>query len=140
MFDTVVEKVIAEIDQLDPKQQKEVFEHLEKKVNGKRQPGAAITPKIVAEDIGKDRSKPPEFPFTPRVIGTYEPKDRTKEDEWLRLHRDEYAWQWVALDGDRLVGHGHNLKEVAETAKQNGVDDALFVRVEPSDALPWAGF
>lgn len=82
----------------------------------------------------------PELPITPKFIGTYMPKDRTKEHEWLRLHCDEYARQWVALDGDRLLGHGYNLKEVAEAAKQNGVEDALFVRVEPSDALPWAGF
>jgi hypothetical protein len=75
-----------------------------------------------------------------RIAGTYTPKDRTKEHEWLHLHRDEYAWQWVALDGNRLVAHGYNLKDVAETAKQNGANDALFVRVEPSDALPWAGF
>ncbi|MGH9766713.1 MAG: DUF5678 domain-containing protein [Blastocatellia bacterium] len=81
----------------------------------------------------------PQLPVTPQIIGTYTPKDRTKEHEWLRLYRDEYAWQWVALDGDRLVGHGYDLKKVAEDAKQNGVEDALFIRVEPSDALPWAG-
>lgn len=140
MFDTVVEKVIAEIDQLDSEQQKEVLERLEKKVNGKHQPDDAITPKFIGEDNVQDRLKPPEFPFPPRIVGTYEPKDRTKENDWLRLHSGEYAGQWVALDGDRLVGHGHNLKEVVKTVKQNGVDDALFVRVEPSDALPWAGF
>lgn len=82
----------------------------------------------------------PELPRAPKKIGTYPPKDRTKEHEWLRLHRDEYAWQWVALDGDRLVGHGYDLKKVAEDAKRNGIEDALFIRVEPSNALPWAGF
>ncbi|MGH9937988.1 MAG: DUF5678 domain-containing protein, partial [Blastocatellia bacterium] len=49
----------------------------------------------------------PELPITPKIIGTYTPKDHTKEHEWLQLHRDEYAGQWVALDGERLVGHGY---------------------------------
>lgn len=140
MFDTVVEKVIAEIDRLDSEQQKEVLEHLEKKVNGKHQPGAAITPKIVGEDIVQDRSRPSEFPFTPRVIGTYEPEDRTKEYEWLQLHSDEYAGQWVALSGERLLGHGYVLKEVMKEVEQTGITNALVVRAEASDAPPFAGF
>jgi hypothetical protein len=48
MFDTVVEKVIAEIDQLDSEQQKEVLEHLEKKVNGKHRSGAASVPETAS--------------------------------------------------------------------------------------------
>ncbi len=139
MFDTVVEKVIAEIDQLDSEQQKEVLEHLEKKVNGKHQAGATVTPKIVGEDIVKDRSKP-ELPFTPRIVGTYEPEDRTKEHEWLRLHSDEYAGQWVALSGDRLLSHGYVLKEVMKKVEQTGITNALVARAEASDAPPFAGF
>ncbi|HZF41110.1 MAG TPA: hypothetical protein VE715_19965 [Blastocatellia bacterium] len=79
MLDTVVEKVIDEIEQLSSEQQKEVFEHLKKKVNGKRLPDPIITPKIVGEDSANNRLKPPEFPFTPRIVGTYEPEDRAKE-------------------------------------------------------------
>jgi Family of unknown function (DUF5678) len=84
--------------------------------------------------------KAPSTQPTSRIVGTYTPKDRSREDEWLSQHRDEYAGQWVALDGDRLLAHGTNLKEVAASAQQSGVTDALFVQVEPSNALPWAGF
>jgi Family of unknown function (DUF5678) len=140
MLDTAVEKVIAEIDQLSSEQQKEVFEHLEKKVNGKRLHGSIITPKTAGEDSAKNRLKPAEFPITPRIIGTYEPEDRTKEHEWLHMHSDEYAGQWVALSGDRLISHGYALKEVMEKVEQEGITNALVVRAEASDALPFAGF
>jgi hypothetical protein len=67
-------------------------------------------------------------------------KDRAREADWLRKHRDEYAGLWVALDGDSLIASGDDLKQVAETARQQGVPDALMMRVEPSGSLPFAGF
>jgi len=80
-------------------------------------------------------------PFVPRIVGqsSNAPKDRSREQAWLEQHRDQYADQWVALDTDRLLGHGVSLKEVAAAAKQAGVSDALIVRVEPRDALPYVG-
>ncbi len=80
-------------------------------------------------------------PFVPRLVGhsANAPKDRSREQAWLEQHRDEYADQWVALDADRLLGHGASLKEVAAAAQQAGVSDALIVRVEPRDALPYVG-
>lgn len=140
MLDTAVEKVVAEIERLSSEQQKEVLEHLEKKVNGKHLHGPTITPKIVGEYSAETRLKPPEFPFAPRIVGTYEPEDRTKEHEWLQLHGNEYAGQWVALSGDRLISHGYVLKEVMEKVEQMGITNALVVRAEASDALPFAGF
>lgn len=78
--------------------------------------------------------------FTPRIVGETAPaKDRSKEQAWLTAHRGDYAGEWVALDGDRLLGHGSNLKEVAEAARDAGVKDALIARVESSHALPYIG-
>jgi len=117
MSDATLERIIAEIRSLSP-EQREQLRHL---LNG--------TP--VASN------RPPEPPFTPRIISTNAPiKDRTKENEWLRQHRDEYARQWVALDGDRLVSHHSDGKVVIDEARQNGFPDALIVFVEPSDAPP----
>lgn len=59
---------------------------------------------------------------------------------WLTEHRDKYAGQWVALDGDRLLGHGYNLKEVIDAAEKAGVKDALLIDVEPSNQLPYMGW
>ncbi|MEW6210829.1 MAG: DUF5678 domain-containing protein [Acidobacteriota bacterium] len=81
-----------------------------------------------------------ELPFRPRILARDLPvKDRSREHEWLRQHRDEYDGQWVALDGDRLIASGEDLKKVAETARRLGAPDALMVRVEPRDALPYVG-
>lgn len=80
------------------------------------------------------------LPITPRIPATNLPvKDRPREHEWLARHRDEYDGQWVALDGDRLLAHGDNLKEVATKAHKKGVKDALLVRVEGSNTLPYVG-
>lgn len=76
-----------------------------------------------------------------RIVGINVPmKDRSRENNWLQQHRSEYGGEWLALDGDRLLSHGPNLKEVAEEAKRQGVNDALYVRAESPDELPWAGF
>lgn len=120
MSDSAFEKVIAEIETLSPDHLLQLRWRLDEKLRALRQA--------------------PELPITPRLIGkTQPPKDRSREDEWLARHRDEYAGQWVALDGDRLLGHGPHLKEVAEAAHQAGVKDALLVRVEPSHAPPYIG-
>jgi hypothetical protein len=113
MLDTAVEKVIAEIERLSSEQQREVLEHLEKKMNGKHSSNPPIKPRIVATNL----------PI----------KDRSKENAWLAQHRDDYAGQWVALDGDRLLGHGKRFKEVAKTADDAGVPDALIFIVEENN-------
>lgn len=125
MSDTAVEKVIAEIERLSSEQQKEVLEHLEKKVNGKHQSGVSIT----TETVGATH-----LPIKPRIVATNLPiKDRSKEKAWLERHRDEYTGQWVALDGDRLLGHGKRFKDMAKAADDAGVSDALIFIVEGDD-------
>jgi len=120
MSDATLERIIAEIRSLSP-EQREQLRHL---LNG--------TPVAF--------NRPPEPPFTPRIISTNAPiKDRTKENEWLRQHRDEYAGQWVALDGDRLLGHSLRFEDVARAADEAGVPDALFFIVEGSQPPPFAG-
>ena len=76
----------------------------------------------------------------PRALAKDLPiRDRSREAPWLRKHRDAYAGQWVALDGERLIASGHDLKQVPATARRSGVPDAQMMRVEPNDALPFAG-
>src|SRR5436853_4025273 len=49
-------------------------------------------------------------------------KRRAQHLVWLKSHREEYAGQYVALDGDRLVGSGATLREAQEQARQHGVE------------------
>lgn len=75
-----------------------------------------------------------------RITATGLPvRDRSQEREWLRINRDEYDGQCVALDGDRLLAHGLSLKEVAKHALELGVPDPYIVRVEGSHTLPHVG-
>jgi hypothetical protein len=60
--------------------------------------------------------------------------------KWLQEHREEYAGQWVALDGDRLVSFGKNNREVLAEARRQGVRVPFVAYVEPTDALPFGGW
>ena len=93
---------------------------LEEKLKPERESSASTLPRILARNL----------PI----------KDRSCENEWLRNHRDEYAGQWVALDGEKLIASGDDLKEVVKTARSLGTPEALMLQVESRDALPFAGF
>ncbi len=81
------------------------------------------------------------LPVEPRILASNLPvKDRSREHEWLKEHRDQYAGKYVAVHGGSLIAQGDSYKEVALKARELGVPDALMIRVEPSDALPFAGF
>lgn len=62
------------------------------------------------------------------------------ELRWLAEHRNEYAGQWVALDGDRLIAAGREARQVYEVVRQSGVDLPLVTQVEPADELPFGGW
>ena len=65
---------------------------------------------------------------------------RIREMEWLSKHRHEYAGQYVALDGDRLVSHGPDGREVYWEARAAGVKVPFMAHIEPADALPFGGW
>jgi ABC-type hemin transport system ATPase subunit len=59
---------------------------------------------------------------------------------WIREHQAEYADQWVALDGDRVIAAHFDADVVFAAAKAAGVVAPFFVHMEPKDALPFAGW
>lgn len=61
--------------------------------------------------------------------------DCSRELQWVKEHRHEYVDQWVALDGDRLLAHGPNAREVYDEARNLGVPVPSVLRVEASDEL-----
>jgi len=52
--------------------------------------------------------------------------DLSRELRWIEEHRAEYAGQWVAVRGSRLLSSGRDGKEVFEAARAAG-DDRPFV-------------
>jgi len=66
--------------------------------------------------------------------------DCSRELRWVAEHRDEFLGEWVALEGDRLLSHGRNAKEVYETARNSGVRAPVLVQVNPVDDLRFGGW
>jgi hypothetical protein len=66
--------------------------------------------------------------------------DLSRELRWLKAHGHKYIGQWVALDGDRLLGHGTNAREVAEAARAAGVAIPFITQVDPPEEFPFGGW
>ena len=63
---------------------------------------------------------------------------RAMEGNWVERHRDKYLGQWVALEGDTLIAHGANAREVYLAARQAGIAGPYIVHVTPK-ADPYIG-
>ncbi len=58
---------------------------------------------------------------------------------WIDQHRAQYLGQWVVLDGDWLVSHGLDGKQVYEQAKAAGIAVPFIERVTEEEKLPFCG-
>ena len=65
--------------------------------------------------------------------------DRTREFNWIEEHKHEYAVQWVALDGDRLVAASTIQHEVWDAVKTDDATLPLVHRISSPDDLPYIG-
>ncbi len=70
----------------------------------------------------------------PIPLPDYRPAQR-----WLAEYARQYARQWVALDGDRLIAHGPEAPAVYAAARVNGAYLPLVTLVEDPDAPPFVG-
>lgn len=55
--------------------------------------------------------------------------DRSREMAWIAEHESEYAGQWVALDGDRLIAHGDDPMAFKEKVQAEGVEIPFIVHI-----------
>lgn len=75
-------------------------------------------------------------PTAARAYDTHE-----RERAWIEQNRDEYLDQWVALDGDRLLAHGTDAREVYLAARATGVRAPFLERVAPKEeGAFWGGW
>lgn len=65
---------------------------------------------------------------------------RQRRLEWIKSHREEYAGQYVALCGDRLVGSGRTIREAHEQAKEKGYQNPFLVRITSEHDTLCAGW
>ncbi len=108
-----LDDVLAQVDQLPLSEQQKLYAVLDSRLSQ-------------SDSRMKDR----------RVPLIVENPDFSKESKWLNEHRAEYAGQWVALKGDRLVAQGASAKEVYDRADAAGVEMPLVTCVDDrSDRL-----
>ena len=60
--------------------------------------------------------------------------------EWLKAHAVEYSGQYVALNGDQLVGSGRTIRDAHAAAQRNGYPQALLVHVPQPEGGSWGGW
>jgi hypothetical protein len=65
---------------------------------------------------------------------------REREQEWLRLNGPRYAGQWVAIEGEKLVGHGESARAVLQQARAEGVLHPLVMHIPKEPPLPFGGW
>jgi hypothetical protein len=63
----------------------------------------------------------------------------SREQTWLVANQGQYAGQWVALVGERLIAASHDARAVFTKARDSGIKSPLIVRVSDSE-LPWGGW
>lgn len=77
----------------------------------------------------------------PLAPPTYQPDVRWQaERAWLKEYKAEYAGEWVALDGGKLIAHGKDARSVYEAARTAGINLPLVVLIESDTELPFAGW
>lgn len=72
----------------------------------------------------------------PLPIPTPDPEQSRR---WIAAHRAEYARQWVALDGDRLIAAGATEAKVADAAEKDGAYLPLIGYIPHPDELTFIG-
>jgi hypothetical protein len=88
---------------------------------------------LAGEQSKGARAKPP----LDKLVPCEPMKDRTLEMKWIREHRHEYAGQWVALDGNRLIAASPIRAEISVAVKADGARLPLIHRIaSPNEPLP----
>lgn len=119
MSDLNVENILNQIAQLPPGEQSKLWRLWEERQTEQPQNSFPATP---------DRRVPsvPQPDYRPAL-------------RWLAEHARDYAGQWVALDGDRLIAHDHDAQVVYAAARADGAYLPLVTQVEDPQAAPYIG-
>jgi Family of unknown function (DUF5678) len=59
--------------------------------------------------------------------------------QWVDENRKKFDGQWVVLDGNELISHGTDAKEVYDNARAKGIQTPFLKRIK-AEVLPWGGW
>jgi Family of unknown function (DUF5678) len=79
--------------------------------------------------------QPDKAPLDRRVPPKPMPDGAMRALQWITEHAREYAGQWVALDGARLIAHGRDHAEVWAAAQASGVYLPMVTFVDDPDKI-----
>lgn len=116
MSEITVETLLDQIETLPGAEKKRLISTLLERLNGEKRP------------------KPDFHYLKPIPLPDPEPNYR-----WMEQHAHEYGGQWVALDGDRLIGHGTDAAAVFAAADADGAYLPLVTYIPPVDTPPFIG-
>lgn len=102
MTGITVETIVGYINQLSTSERAKLYRILAKEAMRPAETNGAAARREKTESL-------------PVPVPNPEPSRR-----WMAAHRSEYAGQWVALDGDRLIAAGATEAEVADAADADG--------------------
>jgi hypothetical protein len=85
--------------------------------------------------LGDRLSKPDKAPLDRRVPPKPMPEGAMRAIRWIAEHAREYAGQWVALDGDRLIAHGPSHDDVWAAAQASGVYLPMVTFIDDPDKI-----
>ena len=130
--------------QLPPEEQRQLAEQLLKESHATETGGdPAYSIPDLAKEIGPGKLalQPGQHRYGSTEMGAGDLAEVDPKDEaafrWINEHGGQYAGQWLALDGDRLLAHGPDLSEVAAVARARGVRFPLLHLVEPRRDHPF---
>ncbi len=66
-------------------------------------------------------------------------EERQRHLAWLKAHREQYSGQYVALDGDRLVGNGLTMFEAVAQARENDCSHPFVAYLLAKDVIADGG-
>jgi hypothetical protein len=99
--------------------------HLELSEAISLEPGESV--KVSIHDLGK-ADQGFQAPMAPD-----KPSGRDRERAWCMANQDllrSYAGQWIVLEGEEIIAHGTNPRQLVETARAKGVRTPFIFHVE----------
>ena len=67
-------------------------------------------------------------------------EDYAKAKKWIDENGEKYLNQWVCLEGDRLIAHGADGREVYRTAREAGIKAPFIHYIEEEPEAFWGGW
>jgi hypothetical protein len=81
---------------------------------------------LLGDKLSKGDKASPAHRVPPKPM----PEGAMRALQWIAEHAREYAGEWVALDGARLIAHGHDHSVVWAAAQASGVYLPMVTFVE----------